>query len=94
VNTSHVLLRPIVTEKSTILQEKGKYVFQIAPKATKGDVARAVEKTFGVKVIGVNTIKVHGKMKRFGRKASKQPDFRKAIVALKSGDRIQLFEGA
>ncbi len=94
MNTSRVLVRPMITEKSTILNEQGKYVFEIAAGATKADVALAVSKAFNVTVIAVNTMNVRGKMKRFGRKVTKRPDTRKAIVALKSGDKIQLFEGA
>ncbi len=94
MNIAHVLVRPLVTEKSTILQEKGKYVFEIAAGATKADVARAVAKTFTVTVTAVNTMQMRGKMKRYGRRESRQPDLRKAIVTLKSGDSIKLFEGA
>ena len=94
MNMSRVLVRPLITEKSTILNEQGKYVFEIAAGATKTDVARAVSKAFNVTVTGVNTMNVRGKMKRFGRKVTKQPDKRKAIVALKPGDKIQIFEGA
>jgi large subunit ribosomal protein L23 len=95
VNLSRVLIRPLVTEKSTILQERGKYVFEVEPAATKHDVAKAVAATFNVTVISVNTINVRGKLKRFGRRQmSKQSDFKKAVVSLKQGDRIQLFEGA
>ena len=92
---SQVLVRPLVTEKSTLLQERGKYVFEVAGEATKGDIARAVAKTFNVTVLAVNTMNMSGKRKRFGRRQlTKQPDFAKAIVTLKPGDKIQLFEGA
>jgi large subunit ribosomal protein L23 len=88
-------LRPLVTEKSTLLQESGKYVFEVARYATKQDIAKAVSKTFNVTVIGVNTMNISGKRKRFGRRQmSKQSDYRKAVVSLKAGDKIQLFEGA
>lgn len=94
MNSSKVIVRPLVTEKGTLLQERGKYTFEIAKGATKKDVARAVEKTFNVTVSSVNTISVHGKMKRYGRKPSRLPDTRKAVVTLKAGDSIRLFEGA
>ncbi len=94
MNSSRVLVRPMITEKSTLLNEQGRYVFEIAIGATKADVALAVSKAFNVTVTSVNTMNVRGKMKRFGRKVTKQPDTRKAIVALKPGDKIQLFEGA
>ncbi|MEX0762361.1 MAG: 50S ribosomal protein L23 [Dehalococcoidia bacterium] len=94
MNPAKVLLRPLVTEKSTLLQEKGKYVFQVDNRATKHDVARAVKWAFDVEAVGVNTFVVKGKVKRYGRRPSKQPDWKKAIVTLRPGDTIQLFEGA
>jgi large subunit ribosomal protein L23 len=62
--------------------------------ASKYDIAHAVEWAFDVKVVKVNTLKVPGKVKRYGRRPSKQPDWKKAIVSLQAGDSIQLFEGA
>lgn len=94
MNPSKVLVRPLVTEKSTLLNESGKYVFVIAAGVSKQDVASAVAETFKVTVTAVNTMNVRGKTKRFGRRVSKLPDFRKAVVSLKPGDKIQLFEGA
>lgn len=94
MNASKVLVRPMVTEKSTLLNERAKYVFEIASGVSKKDVAKAVAKTFNVTVTAVNTMNVRGKSKRFGRRVSKLPDFRKAVVSLKPGDKIQLFEGA
>lgn len=94
VNLSKVLKNPVVTEKSTLLQENGKYVFHVHIKASKHDVRRAVEEMFDVKVTSVNTLRTHGKVKTYGRNRSKQPDTKKAIVTLASGDTIQLFEGA
>ncbi len=94
MNASKVLVRPLVTEKSTLLNERAKYVFEIAAGVSKKDVAKAVAKTFNVTVTAVNTMNVRGKSKRFGRRVSKLPDFRKAVVSLKPGDKIQLFEGA
>ncbi|MBN4059424.1 50S ribosomal protein L23 [Dehalococcoides mccartyi] len=94
MQNARVLRRPIVTEKSTILGETGRYVFEVDKGATKHDIARAVEWAFDVKVIKVNTLRVPGKVKRYGRRPSKQPDWKKAIVSLAAGDSIQLFEGA
>lgn len=91
---AQVLKRPIVTEKSTILGEGGRYVFEVDSDATKRDIAKAVEWAFDVKVVKVNTLMVTGKVKRYGRRPSKQSDWKKAIVLLASGDSIQLFEGA
>ena len=89
-----VLIRPVVTEKSTLLQEQDKYVFQVDSKANKVMIREAVEKAYDVKVLSVNTVKTHGKMKRYGPRWTKRSDTKKAIVSLKQGERIQIFEGA
>ncbi len=94
VQQLHVLLRPVVTEKSTLLQEQNKYVFAVSLNANKVMIRKAVESAFDVTVTAVNTVKSHGKMKRYGPKFKKRPDQKKAIVTLKQGDRIQIFEGA
>ena len=94
MSLAKVLRRPIITEKSTLLSERGRYVFEVDSGASKHDIAKAVEWAFDVKVIKVNTLTVPGKVKRYGRRPSKQPDWKKAIVSLQAGDTIQLFEGA
>ena len=93
MNIHQVLLKPTITEKSTDLQESGKYTFQVAPRANKVEVKEAVEKNFDVTVLDVNITKIHGKRKRYGPRVSKQPDIKKAVVTLKAGDRINLIEG-
>lgn len=93
MNIHQVLVRPTITEKSTLLQESGKYTFRVAPRANKMEVKEAVEKNFGVTVLDVNITKLHGKVKRYGPRPSKQPDQKKAVVTLKPGDRINLIEG-
>ena len=93
MNIYQVLIRPTITEKSTLLQESGKYTFQVALKANKVEVKEAVEKNFGVTVLDVNITKLHGKVKRFGPRVSRKPDVKKAVVTLKPGDRINLIEG-
>ena len=93
MNISEVLLRPTITEKSTLLQEEGQYTFQIAPKANKTLVKQAVEQNFGVKVVSVNITVNRGKRKRYGPRFKKQPDVKKAVVTLRPGDRIDLIEG-
>lgn len=93
MNVSEVLVRPTITEKSTLLQEEGQYTFQIAPKANKTLVKQAVEQHFGVRVIGVNITVNRGKRKRYGPRFKKQPDVKKAVVTLRAGDRIDLIEG-
>ena len=89
-----ILIRPIVTEQSTLLQERGKYVFQVQKGANKADVKAAVEKVFEVTVIDVNTMVITGKSKRFGPRPVTRPNWKKAVVTLQAGDTIQLFEGA
>jgi len=90
-----IIYRPIVTEKMTNLQEKGIYAFEVDPKANKIDIARAVEKKFNVTVMNVRTMNYKGKTKaqmtRRGRFAGKTSHFKKAIVILKEGDKIELF---
>lgn len=94
MSLANVLRRPIVTEKSTLQSEQGRYVFEVDQNASKHDIAKAVEWAFDVKVVKVNTLTMPGKVKRYGQRPSKQPDWKKAIVLLQAGDTIQLFEGA
>lgn len=90
-----VLRRPLVTEKSTILQDgQNKYAFEVDSRANKAQVKMAVEKSFNVQVTAVNMARVKGKRKRFGRRIAQEPSWKKAVVSLKQGDKIQVFEGA
>ncbi len=93
MNLNQVIIRPMITEKSTILQEGGKYVFQVALKANKVEVKQAVETTFSVKVMDVNMTKIRGRVRRYGPRLKKMPDIKKAVVTLRRGDRIQVIEG-
>jgi len=90
-----ILYRPIVTEKISALQEKGIYAFEVAPAANKIEIARAVAKKFNVTVKNVRTMTVKGKSKtqmtRRGRFTGKTSHYKKAIVTLKEGDKIDLF---
>lgn len=88
-----VLLRPIITEKSTVLTGADKYVFEVDVRANKNQIKEAVQLAFSVRVAEVNTMNVKGKPKRFGRKVVNRPDWKKAIVTLVHGDKIELFEG-
>lgn len=83
-----VILRPITTEKSMQDQSLGKYTFQVHPKANKVQVRNAIEILFKVHVIKINTLKVRGKMRRFGRTAGKTRDWKKVVATLKPGDKI------
>lgn len=88
-----VLRRPLITEKNAMLQAQGKYAFEIAREANKPQIKQAVEKAFKVKVLAVNVMTVPGKTRRVGRQQVLTQSWKKAIVTLKPGDRIELFEG-
>ena len=87
-----VLRRPLVTEKNAVLQMEGKYAFEVAGGATKPQIKQAVETAFKVKVTGVNVMTMPGKERRVGRRHVRTPSWKKAIVTLEPGDRIELFE--
>lgn len=91
-----ILKRPIVTEKMTALQEKGQYAFEVDLHANKISIAQAVEKKFSVTVVDVRTSRHKGKVKsqmtRKGRFAGRTSAWKKAIVRLKEGDKIQFFQ--
>ena len=93
INVYEVLRRPLVTEKGTHLQEKNKYLFEVAINANKPQVKQAIEKAFNVSVKSINLMTVVGKKKRYGRAITKRPDWKKAVVTLKEGDSIQIFDG-
>ena len=91
-----ILKRPIVTEKMTELQEKGQYAFEVDLAANKIAIARAVEKKFNVTVVDVRTVRVKGKTKsqmtRRGRFAGRTAEWKKAVVRLKEGEKIEFFQ--
>ncbi len=90
-----IIRRPLVTEKSTRQKEAGRqYAFEVNPEANKIEIQDAVERLFKVKVLHVRTTNVLGKLKRLGRRYGKRPDWKKAIVTLQEGSRIDFFEGA
>ena len=91
-----VIRRAIITEKSTLLREGGKIlVFEVALRATKVEIRRAVEQLLGSKVAEVRTSIAHGKVKRQGRFAGQRPDWKKAHVRLRAGEQVPEFlEGA
>ena len=88
-----ILVRPLITERTTQLMAEGKYVFVVAKAANKIEIAKAVAEVFKVKVAKVNTVNVIGKKKRMGRTQGKRPDYKKAIVKLAPGETIEFFEG-
>jgi large subunit ribosomal protein L23 len=87
------IIKPLMTERSTLLREKhNQYFFEVAPASSKTDIKRALEELFKVKVLRVRTMNVRGKFRRFGRGGGYRSDWKKAIVTLKPGDSIELIE--
>ena len=88
------VVRPIVTEQSSAAyQERGEYTFRVASDATKTSIRGAIEKLFGVKVTNVWTSNQRGKSRRVGAALGRRPHWKKAIVKLRQGDTIDIFEG-
>jgi len=88
-----VIRRPLVTEKNSMLQMQGKYAFEVALDANKVQIKQAVEKAFKVEVTDVKVMKVRGNERRVGRKQVISKPWKKAVVSLKPGDKIEIFEG-
>jgi len=87
------IVRPLLTERSTIMKDKNnQYVFEVALDADKGRIARAVGALFKVKVEKVRTMIVPGKLRRYGRNSGVRPDWKKAIVKIQQGQKIELAE--
>jgi large subunit ribosomal protein L23 len=94
VKTHQVIKRPLITEKSSFAQANAnQYFFRVDPRATKNDVRNAVESIFKVSVREVRTMNVIGKRKRVGRNIGVTSNWKKAMVTLKEGDRIEFLEG-
>jgi len=93
VQIFEVIRRPLVTEKNTALQSQNKYAFQVSKDSNKEQVKEAIEKAFKVNVIAVNIMTVRGREKRVGRRKVMVSPWKKAVVTLKTGDKIQIFEG-
>ncbi|MDB5483284.1 MAG: ribosomal protein [Caulobacteraceae bacterium] len=87
------ILAPLITEKATLLSEQNKVVFQVAPGATKEEIAVAIEELFKVKVTKVNTLVQKGKTKRFRGRPGRRSDIKKAIVTLQEGQSIDITTG-
>jgi len=95
MNQYDIVLRPIVTEKSSLAKEtSNQYAFEVARDANKIEIAKAVERLFKVKVLAVRVINMEGKKRRLGKHSGKRPDWRKAIVKIGPKDKISFFEGA
>ena len=92
-NPRDILKRPVVTEKSMALLGENKYTFIVDLKANKVEIRKAVEELFKVKVKKVHTMRYKGKLRRVRRILGRTPDYKKAIVTLHEGNKIELFEG-
>lgn len=92
-NPHQIIGRALTTEKSVVLREEyNHYAFEVDPSANKLDIKQALEELFKVTVIGVRTQNIRGKMKRLGRFTGRRPSWKKAIVKLKKGETLPLFE--
>jgi large subunit ribosomal protein L23 len=89
-----VLRRPLITEKNTLVSVYNKYTFEVAPDANKPMIRRAVETLFKVDVTKVNVSTVHGKLRRVGKSQGMTRDWKKAVVTIKEGQRIEAFGSA
>lgn len=92
-NPRDIIVEPVISEKSTGLLADNKYTFWVSTDANKVEVRQAVENLFKVKVEKVNTMNVNGKRKRVRHFVGRTPDRKKAIVTLREGDKIEIFEG-
>jgi large subunit ribosomal protein L23 len=93
-NIHDVIVRPLVTEKSTgQLEKHGAYTFVVAIEANKIEIAKAIETLFNVKVRDVRTMRYRGKERRLGKFVGRRPGWKKAVVTLRPGDSIEIFEG-
>ena len=88
-----LILRPVVTEKSTLGSEHGQVTFRVPLEATKPEIKAAVEQLFKVKVDAVNTIRIRGKVKRFKGRLGKRSDYKKAVISLAEGQSIDVTTG-
>jgi len=93
MHTYEVLRRPIVSEKSFVLQGRSKYTFAVASGASKHQIKVAVETAFKVDVLGVNVITVQGSIRKIGRRRIVTSPWKKAVVTVKAGQKIEFFEG-
>ena len=87
----HIIVRPIISEKSYRMIEHNRYTFEVAKTASKIEIGKAVEEIFDVTVLKVNTMRVNGKPRRVRSALGKTKDWKKAVVTLKEGDSIELF---
>lgn len=87
------LIKPIITEKASSLGVYNQYVFEVAPKSNKVEIKKAIENLYGVRPLKVNIINMRGKIVRYGRNFGRTRNWKKAIVTLRSGDKIDVYQG-
>ncbi|MBM4404459.1 MAG: 50S ribosomal protein L23 [Candidatus Cloacimonetes bacterium] len=93
IHPRQILIAPMITEKTgQQMQNNNTYTFKVSINANKIEIKKAIESIFAVKVLNINTIRLLGKPKRLGRYSGKRPDWKKAIVTLRAGDKIADFE--
>lgn len=88
-----VLIKPLVSEKASFVGQYGQYIFEVNPKSNKAEIVRAVVNTYGVKPTSVNIVRVRGKDVRYGRIIGRTKDRKKAVITLKPGEKIEVYEG-
>lgn len=93
LNAYGIILRPLITEKAQIMTALNKYAFEVDLRANKMQIKEAIQVAFSVVVTEVNTCTMKGKRRRYGRAVTKRPDWKKAIVTLAPGEKIEIFEG-
>jgi large subunit ribosomal protein L23 len=93
MDATQVIIRPVVSEKTYVLAELGKYTFRVADKAHKTQIRQAVEQLFDVKVVAVRTSSVKSKPKRRGQTSGRSRQWKKAVVQVREGDSIPIFRG-
>lgn len=92
-NAYKILIKPLITEKASDLGIINKYMFEVAKNANKIETAKAIKEVYGVKPISVNIINMKGKKVRYGKTVGKKKDWKKAIITLKKGENIKIYEG-
>ena len=93
MNAYRVLVKPLATEKGAHFATENKYLFEVACDTNKVEIKKATELALNVKVAKVSVMNVSGKARRIGRMVGKKPDWKKAIVTLKPGEKLEIFEG-
>lgn len=93
IEPGKILFKPIISEKATDLNARGQYVFEVAPSASKSEIAKAIVNLYGVKPIKINIINMAGKKIRYGRATGKTKNWKKAVITLKTEDKIEVYQG-